>query len=72
MEDKSVHNNPQDPTKVRIERLGAQVVDISRNMNLLMEALENKLGPFRDDGGSNLENISEGKSEDQEDSGKES
>jgi hypothetical protein len=41
-------------------------------MNLLMVALSSKLGPFRDDGGSNLENRSEGKLEDQEDSGKES
>jgi hypothetical protein len=41
-------------------------------MNLLMVALARKLRPFRDDGGSNSEIRSEGKSGDQEDPGKES
>jgi hypothetical protein len=39
-------------------------------MNLLMVALARNLRPFRDDGGSNSEIRSEGKSGDQEDSGK--
>jgi hypothetical protein len=49
-----------------------QVADISHSMNLLMTAIESKLIPFRDDGSSNLEIISEVKSGDQEDQGKES
>jgi hypothetical protein len=63
MADESVHNNPRDPTEERFEWLEAQVVDISHNMNLLMVALARKLRPFGDDGGSNSENRSEGKSE---------
>jgi hypothetical protein len=29
MADESVHNNPQDPTEERFERLEAQVIDIN-------------------------------------------
>jgi hypothetical protein len=46
----------------RFERLEAQVYDITRNIILLIVAIERKLRPFRDDGGSNSEHISEGKS----------
>jgi hypothetical protein len=35
-------------------------------MNLVMAALASNLGPFRDDGGSNSENRSEGKLKDRE------
>jgi hypothetical protein len=49
-----------------------QVSDISRNMNLLMEAVERNLMPFGDDGGSNSEIGSEGNLGDREESGKES
>jgi hypothetical protein len=41
-------------------------------MNLLIMALARNIGPFGDDGGCNSENRSEGKSKDDEDSGKES
>jgi hypothetical protein len=71
MVDKSIHNNPQDMAEERLERLKAQVSNISRNMNLLMAALTGKLGSFGDDGDSNSENKSEGKSKYQADSGKE-
>jgi hypothetical protein len=67
-----VHNNLRDPAEEIFERLEAQVFDISRNMNVLMAFLETKLGPFKDDGGSNLKNKLEGKSKYQEDSRKES
>jgi hypothetical protein len=63
MVDESVHNNPRDPAEERFERLEAQVVNISHNMNLLMAALARNLEPFGDDGGSNSEIISKGKSE---------
>jgi hypothetical protein len=49
--------------------LEVQVVEIGRNMNLLMVALEINLGLFGDDGGSNSERKLEGKSEDREESG---
>jgi hypothetical protein len=68
----SVHNDPRDPAEEIFERLEAQVIDISRNMNLLMAALASKREPFGDDGGSNSEIKSKGKSGDQEDSEKES
>jgi hypothetical protein len=41
-------------------------------MNILMESLAIKIRPFGDDGGSNSEIRSKGKSGDQEDPGKES
>jgi hypothetical protein len=72
MEDEYVHNNPQDRVEESFDRLEAQAINISHNMNLLMAALANKLRLFRDDGGSNIEIKSEGKSGDQEDSRKES
>jgi hypothetical protein len=72
MADKYVHNNSRDPKEERFEQLEVQVFAISHNMNLLMETLASKLRPFGDDGGSNLEIESEGKSGDWEDSGKES
>jgi hypothetical protein len=40
-------------------------------MNLLMAALASNIRMFKDDGGSNSENRSKGKSKDQEDPGKE-
>ena len=72
MADEYVHKNPRDPTEERFERLKSHVIDINHNMNLLMVALPSKLGIFGDDGGSNSDIISEGKSGDQEDLGKES
>jgi hypothetical protein len=66
MEDEYVHNNPRDPAEERFEWLEAQVVDISRNMNLLLVALASNLRLLGDDGGSNLEIGSEGKLGDQE------
>jgi hypothetical protein len=68
----SVHIDPREPTEEIFERLEAQVVDISRNINLLMAALASKREPFGDDGGSNSEIKSKEKSRDHEDSGKES
>jgi hypothetical protein len=53
-------------------RLEEQVVDITRNMTLLMVALTNKLGLFREVGSSKLEIRSEGKPRDNEDPKKES
>jgi hypothetical protein len=63
MVEKSVHNNPQDPIEEIFERLEVQVTDIGHNMKLLMEYPTDKVGIFRDDGGSNLEIRSEKKSE---------
>jgi hypothetical protein len=53
MADESVHNNPRDLAEKRFEGIEAQVVDIDRNMNLLMAALVRKIRLFGDDGGSN-------------------
>jgi hypothetical protein len=64
MADVYVHNNPRDLAEEIFEQLEEQVFNISRNMNLLEVALEIKLGQLRDDGGSNLENKLEDKSED--------
>jgi hypothetical protein len=61
MVDEFVHNNPRDPPEERFSRLEEKVDEISRNMALLMEALENKPGPFEVVGGSNSEIGSEGK-----------
>ena len=72
MANKYVHNNPRDPAEERFERLETQVTNIEINMNLLIVALEIKIEPFIDNGGSNLDIISEGKSGDREDSRKES
>jgi hypothetical protein len=66
MVEEYVHNNPRDSTEERCEQLESQVVDISRNMKLLMASLASNIRPFRDHGGSNSENSSEGKSEDYE------
>jgi hypothetical protein len=66
MVDESVHNNPQDLVE-RFVRLEAQVTNINHNMNLLMVSLASNLESFGDDGGSNLEIRSEGKSRDHED-----
>jgi hypothetical protein len=41
-----VHNNPQDPMEERFVRLEEKVFDISYNMTLLMEAMENKFRSF--------------------------
>jgi hypothetical protein len=40
-------NNPWDESEERFSKLEAQVIDISCNMAILMEALENKFGPFK-------------------------
>ena len=53
-------------------RLEAQANEINHNMNLLMEALQRNIGPFGDDGGSNLDIRSKGKSGYQEEPRKES
>jgi hypothetical protein len=42
-----------DVAEKRFARLEEKVIDISRNMALLMVALENKFEPFREVGGSN-------------------
>jgi hypothetical protein len=55
MVDEFVHNNPQDAAKERFLRLEEQVVDISHNMAILMEAPTNKFRPFQEVGGSNSE-----------------
>jgi hypothetical protein len=57
-----VHNNPRDLAEERIERLEAQVSNISNNMNLLTTSIEINLRPFEYDGGYNSEIVSEGKS----------
>jgi hypothetical protein len=72
MENESTHNNSQDVVENRFLRLEEQVVDISRNMALLMKALANKFGPFEEVGGSNLEVRSNEKIGDSEDLEKES
>jgi hypothetical protein len=72
MADEFVHNNPQDLPEEIFESLEAHVVDINRNMNLLMEALENKLESLEEVGGSNSKIRSEGKLGDSEDPEKES
>jgi len=46
----------------QLTKLEIQVVDISRNMSILMAALESKFGPFGYYGGSNSEVGSEDKS----------
>jgi hypothetical protein len=72
MADEYVHNNPRDPAEERFERLETQVTNIEINMNLLIVALEIKIEPFIDNGGSNLDIISEGNSRDREDLGNDS
>jgi hypothetical protein len=71
MADESSHNNPQDAAEERFVRLEEQVVDISRNMALLMEAVDNKFRPFREVGSSNSEVVSDEKLGDSEDPKKE-
>jgi hypothetical protein len=53
MVDESSHNNPQDIAKEKFLRSEEQVIDISRNMALLMGALANTFGPFEEVSGSN-------------------
>jgi len=50
MGDKSV-NEPHDPVEVMFSRLKKEVVDINRNVNILMVALSNKIGIFGEEGG---------------------
>ena len=64
MADESV-NEPHDPVETRLMRLEQQVTDINRNVSLLMAALNRKLWIFGEDGGSNAEDQSERRSEDQ-------
>ena len=66
MGDESI-NEPRDPAEVRFSQLEEQVADINYNVNLLMEALRNKLGIFGEEGGSNAKDKSEGGSRDRED-----
>jgi hypothetical protein len=49
------NNNPWDELEEIFSKLEAQVIDISCNMAILMVALENKFGPFKEFGSSNLE-----------------
>jgi hypothetical protein len=72
MEDESIHDNPQYPTEERLARLEEKVTDLSRNMSLLMEDLENKMRPFKEVGGSKSKIRSNGKLGDNEDIDKES
>jgi len=44
-------NNPKDDSEI-FSKLEAEVVDISCNMTILMETLENKFGPFEEFGSS--------------------
>lgn len=53
--------SPHDITKKRFGWLEAQIEDINSNVSLLMEALTNKLGIFKEDGGYNVIVGSEGK-----------
>jgi len=46
MEDDSIHKHPQYVVEEIFSRLEEQVVDIARNMVVLMEALVNNFGPF--------------------------
>jgi hypothetical protein len=71
MEYDSGHNNPQYAVEERLARIEGKFVDISRNMVLFMEDLENKFGPFREVGGSNSEVGSDEKLRDCEDLEKE-
>jgi len=59
-------NNPHDVVKERFLQLEAQFEDISYNVNLLMLALINMLSLFKEDGSSNAEDRSEGRSQDWE------
>jgi len=60
-------NEPRDHVELRFSRLKEQVTDINRNVNLPMVALSNNLGIFGEEGGSNVEEKSEGGSGDRED-----
>jgi hypothetical protein len=55
MVDESSHHNHQDASKAIFVRLEEKVTNISCNMVLLMVALANKFGPFKEVGGSKLE-----------------
>jgi hypothetical protein len=48
MAEEFVPNNSRDPAKEIFERLEAQVIDINRNMNLLMETVASKFRSFRE------------------------
>ena len=52
MSNKYIYNYPHYLEREKLSMLEAQVVDINRNMNLLMETLQNKFG-IGDAGGSN-------------------
>jgi len=58
------NRNPRGELEERFKRLEVQVFDISHNMSILMEALENMFGPFKEFGSSNLDTSSNGKSKD--------
>ena len=60
MADEYVNKHP-DPIEKMFSQLEAQVVDIIHNANLLMLSMSNKLGIFREDGVSNIEDILEGR-----------
>jgi len=57
MDDEFV-NNCIGPVKERFSQLEAQVIDISHNVNLLMPVLRNKLGIFKENGGTNAKDQS--------------
>jgi len=59
--DESIHNNPQDIEEERFARMEDQVIDISRNMSLLIEDISRNIKPFGDIGGCNSEIRLEGK-----------
>jgi hypothetical protein len=64
--------NPRDESKEIFSKMEAKVTNISHNMSILMLALKNKFGPFREFGISNLRGILDEKSRDKEDREKES
>jgi hypothetical protein len=53
MVDESAHNNPRYPQEERFQRLEEKIVDMCRNMPLLMVYLARNLRPFREVGGLN-------------------
>jgi len=59
-------NKPHDLAKERFLWLEQQVTYLNNNVNILMAALSNKLGIFKEDVGSNVEEKSERGSGDQE------
>jgi hypothetical protein len=65
-------NNPRDDSKKTFSKLKAHVIDISRNMKILMETLERNFGPFKEFGSSNSKHGSDEKYGDNKDPKKES